>query len=316
MERTIKIQDVKNVVADAYSKFKNEQCGAEDFRVSDANPDDFAITVMLTDGTVVEAGDVDKAFAMGNIAKVPVYTTLFSQNESAKEVMEKLNGGCGCNSKGKGCPSTPKPHHLPVNRRGVRAVSIIEPTGDSDGKFDIISSMMIGLAGDSPVLDDNLYKRLTADNQAANVENRLAESEYVLYDNAQIAIDLYTRLTAMRATTRQLAEMGATIAAGGRNPETSNELFDSSVSRRVVAAIAAKGMHKMSMQWLVVSGVPAQAGFGGGVLGVVPGVLGIAAYSPKVNGKGVSPKAAHAVAYIANQLGVNAFSGEGVKFEK
>lgn len=314
MERTIKIQDVKNVVADAYSKFKNEQCGAEDSRVSDANPDDFAITVMLTDGTVVEAGDVDKAFAMGNIAKVPVYTTLFSQNESAKEVMEKLNGGCGCNSKG--CPSTPKPHHLPVNRRGVRAVSIIEPTGDSDGKFDIISSMMIGLAGDSPVLDDNLYKRLTADNQAANVENRLAESEYVLYDNAQIAIDLYTRLTAMRATTRQLAEMGATIAAGGRNPETGNELFDSSVSRRVVAAIAAKGMHKMSMQWLVVSGVPAQAGFGGGVLGVVPGVLGIAAYSPKVNGKGVSPKAAHAVAYIANQLGVNAFSGESVKFEK
>lgn len=314
MERTIKIQDVKNVVADAYSKFKNEQCGAEDSRVSDANPDDFAITVMLTDGTVVEAGDVDKAFAMGNIAKVPVYTTLFSQNESAKEVMEKLNGGCGCNSKG--CPSTPKPHHLPVNRRGVRAVSIIEPTGDSDGKFDIISSMMIGLAGDSPVLDDNLYKRLTADNQAANVENRLAESEYVLYDNAQIAIDLYTRLTAMRATTRQLAEMGATIAAGGRNPETGNELFDSSVSRRVVAAIAAKGMHKMSMQWLVVSGVPAQAGFGGGVFGVVPGVLGIAAYSPKVNGKGVSPKAAHAVAYIANQLGVNAFSGESVKFEK
>lgn len=314
MERTIKIQDVKNVVADAYSKFKNEQCGAEDSRVSDANPDDFAITVMLTDGTVVEAGDVDKAFAMGNIAKVPVYTTLFSQNESAKEVMEKLNGGCGCNSKG--CPSTPKPHHLPVNRRGVRAVSIIEPTGDSDGKFDIISSMMVGLAGDSPVLDDNLYKRLTADNQAANVENRLAESEFVLYDNAQIAIDLYTRLTAMRATTRQLAEMGATIAAGGRNPETGNELFDSSVSRRVVAAIAAKGMHKMSMQWLVVSGVPAQAGFGGGVLGVVPGVLGIAAYSPKVNGKGVSPKAAHAVAYIANQLGVNAFSGESVKFEK
>lgn len=314
MERTIKIQDVKNVVADAYSKFKNEQCGAEDSRVSDANPDDFAITVMLTDGTVVEAGDVDKTFAMGNIAKVPVYTTLFSQNESAKEVMEKLNGGCGCNSKG--CPSTPKPHHLPVNRRGVRAVSIIEPTGDSDGKFDIISSMMIGLAGDSPVLDDNLYKRLTADNQAANVENRLAESEFVLYDNAQIAIDLYTRLTAMRATTRQLAEMGATIAAGGRNPETGNELFDSSVSRRVVAAIAAKGMHKMSMQWLVVSGVPAQAGFGGGLLGVVPGVLGIAAYSPKVNGKGVSPKAAHAVAYIANQLGVNAFSGESVKFEK
>lgn len=314
MERTIKIQDVKNVVADAYSKFKNEQCGAEDFRVSDANPDDFAITVMLTDGTVVEAGDVDKAFAMGNLVKVPVYTTLFSQSESAKEVMEKLNGGCGCNSKG--CPSTPKPHHLPVNRRGVRAVSIIEPTGDSDGKFDIISSMMIGLAGDSPVLDDNLYKRLTADNQAANVENRLAESEFVLYDNAQIAIDLYTRLTAMRATTRQLAEMGATIAAGGRNPETGNELFDSSVSRRVVAAIAAKGMHKMSMQWLVVSGVPAQAGFGGGVLGVVPGVLGIAAYSPKVNGKGVSPKAAHAVAYIANRLGVNAFSGESVKFEK
>lgn len=314
MDRTIKLQDVKNVVAEAYNKFKNEQCGEVDPRVADANPDDFAISVMLTDGTLVEAGDVEKSFAIGNIAKVPVYTTLFSQNESVKNVMDKLTGGCGCNSKG--CPATPKPHHLPVNRRGVRAVSAIEPTGDSDGKFDIISSMLVGMAGSSPVLDDNLYKKLTADNLAADVENRLAESEFVLYDNAPIAIDLYTRLSAMRATTRQIAEMGATLAADGRNPENGSEQFDGAISRRVVAAIAAKGMHKMSMQWLVMSGVPAQAGFGGGVLGVVPGVLGIAAYSPKVNGKGVSPKAAHAIAYIANSLGINAFSGDSVKFEK
>lgn len=314
MERTIRLQDVRAAVDEAYNKFKDEQCGEVDPRFTDAKSDDFAISVMLADGSTVEAGNTEATFPLGNIAKVPVYATLFSQNDCVKDAVEKLTGGCGCNSKG--CPTTPKPHHLPVNRKGVRAVSAIQPTGDSDGKFSIISSMLIDMAGTSPMLDDKLYQRLSDENREADVENRLAEAEYVLYDDAPIAIDLYTRLTAMRATVRQLAEMGATIAAGGRNPETGNGPFDKAVAGRVVAAMAAKGMHKMSMPWLVMSGVPAQAGFGGGVVGVVPGVMGIAAYSPKLGGKRVSPKAAHAIAYIANKLGVSAFMEREVKFEK
>lgn len=314
MDRIIKLSDLKQVVAQAYNKFKDEQCGEVDPRLNDANADDFAITVTLTDGTVVEAGNTQATFPMGDIAKVPVLATLFSQISCPRDVMEKLSGGCSCGKTG--CPATPKPHHLPVSRKGVRAVSAIEPTGDSDGKFNIISSMLVGMAGSSPVLDDKLYQKLTEVNKEADVENRIAEAEYVLYDDAPIAIDLYTRLTAMSATTGQLAAMGATIAADGKNPENGAEVFDGSISQRVVSAMAVKGMRKMSMPWLVISGVPAQAGFGGGVMGVVPGVMGIAAYSPRVGGKGVSPKAAHAIAFIANQLGINALASAKVKIDK
>ncbi len=314
MDRIIKLSDLKQVVAQAYDKFKDEQCGDVDARFFDANTDDFAITVTLTDGTVVEAGNTKATFPMGDIAKVPVLTTLFSQMESPRDVMDKLSGGCMC---GKGsCPTTPKPHHLPVSRKGVRAVSAIQPTGDSDGKFDIISSMLVGMAGSSPVLDDKLYQKLSEANREADVENRIAEAEYLLYDEAPIAIDLYTRLTAMRATTGQLAAMGATIAADGKNPVNGSEVFDGSISQRIVSAMAVKGMRKRSLPWLVMSGVPAQSGFGGGIVGVVPGVMGIAAYSPKIGAKGVSPKAAHAIAFIANQLGINALASAKIKIEK
>ena len=57
---------------------------------------------------------------------------------------------------------------------------------------------------------------------------------------------------------------------------------------------------------------PAKSGVGGGVMGVFPGLFGIAAFAPPLDSAGNSVKAQLAIKYIMNQLNLNVFSGDNV----
>lgn len=80
MERIIKTSELVDAVNAAYKKFKGDKDGS----VSDLNPDantkKLAISIILTDGTVIEAGDTDELFALGNLSQIPVASQLLQDN--------------------------------------------------------------------------------------------------------------------------------------------------------------------------------------------------------------------------------------------
>lgn len=307
MERIIPLSQIKNAVDAAFEKFNGVSEGSVDPRVAGADASSFAIAVCLADGTIISKGDVDRKSPLGDIVKIPVSSVLLSQNP-VEELIRK-SGGCCCGCKGQ------KPQ-IPVSRHGVRAVSAIEPVGDPDSKWNILVDRMINMMGSAPELDDKLYESLQAENQKADTENKLAEAGYYLFDDAPASIQLYTRGVAMTASARQLAIMGATIAADGVNPLTEQIVYDGAISSRIVAMMAVKGPHKMSRPWLVASGLPAKSSFGGAIVGVIPGVMSIAAYSPLVNEKGVSVKGAKALIDITNSLQINVFGSAKIVVDK
>lgn len=306
MERKISIADLKTAVDEAYEKYKDLSEGTVDPRSGEADVADFGISVVLTDGTVISRGTVDTPSPLGSISKVPTAVLLMTQ--TTPEAMMERMGGCCCK---KSCGSKPK---LPVSAKGVRMVSAIQPQGDPDGKWDLISNNMIQMAGSSPVLDDKLYKSIIDACKQADAENVMAQDGWFLFDDAPIAIDQYAKLMSMCATATQLATMTATIAADGINPVTKESAFDGSISQKVTGMMAAKGPHKMAKLWLVMTGLPAVSSFGGAIAGVMPGAFGIAAYSPLVNEKGVSIRAAKALAYIMNKLQISALASARVTF--
>lgn len=308
MERVIKLSELRKAVEKAYEDNKSIKDGEVDPRLKGlVDENEFGISVALADGTMINKADSDALSPIGDILKVPVATILLSQNP-IDEIMKK-SGMCACC-----CSKADKPQ-VPVSPRGVRAVSLIQPEGDPESKWNFIENQMIGLMGSAPQLNDKLYEKMKADNKEADVVNAFAKANYYLFDDAAVAVDLYTRGSAMMASTKQLAMMGATIAADGVNPVSNEIVFDGSLSQRVVAMMAAKGPHKMSRPWLIVSGLPAKSSFGGAIMGVLPGVMSIAAYSPKLNEKGVSVKAAKAIIEIMNSLGISVFSSACLKIE-
>ena len=58
---------------------------------------------------------------------------------------------------------------------------------------------------------------------------------------------------------------------------------------------------------LTAAEMPVFSGVGGGIMGVVPGVMGVAAFAPPLDEAGNSVKAQKALAFIAGHLNLNLF---------
>lgn len=307
MDRIIALSELRQAIDEAYEQFKSLKEGAVDPRLSSADTEKFGISVTLADGTVIKKGDTDVKAPLGSIVKIPVASIMLSQN-SPQELMKK-SGQCACQCQGKKVK-------IPFSHKGIRAVSALEPVGDPDSKWNFIENRMIDLMNSAPELDVNLYEQMKKQAIEAKVEDTLTADGYYLYDNAAQSIDLYLRAESMTASADQLSMMGASIAADGVNPVSQKIVYDGSISERIVGMMAAKGPHKMTLPWNLVAGIPAKSSFGGSIVGVFPGVFSIAAYSPALNPKGVSVKAAHAIMYVMNKLQISVFQSANLKIDK
>lgn len=89
-------------------------------------------------------------------------------------------------------PSTPL-----VNSGAIAADSMVKPVGDSNSKWSAIIDNMTDLCGSEPILQDELYKSETA----TNFNNRsiawLLKNYDRIYDDPDMALDLYTRQCSM-----------------------------------------------------------------------------------------------------------------------
>lgn len=101
--------------------------------------------------------------------------------------------------------------------------------------------------------------------------------------------------------------MAATIANGGKNPVTKQQVFKPELSPKIASMMATVGFYEHTGDWLFTTGLPAKTGVGGGIMGVVPGVMGVAAFAPPLDEAGNSVKAQKALAYIAGHLNLNIF---------
>ena len=188
----------------------------------------------------------------------------------------------------------------------------MEPKGDSWGKWEAIINNFTALCGSESQVLDELYKS----ESDTNFNNRsiawLLKDYNRIYDDVPMSLDLYTRQCSVGITSEQLAICAGTIANGGLNPVTKEQVFDKDLAPKITSLISTVGFYQHTGDWLYTSGIPAKSGVGGGVLGVMPGVMGIAAFAPPLDEAGNSVKAQAAVKAIMNKLGLGVFNGDRV----
>lgn len=116
----------------------------------------------------------------------------------------------------------------------------------------------------------------------------------------------------MGVTTKQLSTMAASIAFDGRNPVTDKQVFPQHMAEKAISLITTVGFYQNTGNWIFKTGIPAKSGVGGGVLGVMPGLFGIAAFSPPLDDAGNSVRAQDAIQYIMKELDLSIFSGSHI----
>lgn len=312
MIQKIDKQTVRAAIEAAYDRCKEEQGGknADYIPYLAGVPSTlFGIAACLPDGDVVAVGDTDYVFGIESVSKVP--TAILAMNQyGAKEILDRIGAdatGLPFNSimallLEKEHPSTPL-----VNAGAISACSMIRPTGDADGKWWAIVSFVADLTGSEVEVIDELYRSETATNFNNKSIAWLLKNYARIYDDPELSLDLYTRQCSLGVTARQLAVMAATIASGGVNPLTRKEVFKPGLAPKITSMMATVGFYEHTGDWLFTTGLPAKTGVGGGIMGVVPGVMGLAAFAPPLDEAGNSVKAQRALAYIAGRLNLGVF---------
>lgn len=303
---------VREAVQQAYERCKNETGGKNaDYIPYLANvPSNlFGIAACLPDGEVIAVGDTDYKFGIESVSKVP--TAILAMNQySAQEMLDKIGAdatGLPFNSimailLENDHPSTPL-----VNAGAISACSMVKPVGDSDGKWKSIVGFIEELAGSQVEVIDELYKSETATNFNNKSIAWLLKNYSRIYDDPDMALDLYTRQCSIGVTARQLAVAAATIAFDGVNPVTKQTVFKPDLGARITSMMATVGFYEHTGDWLFNTGLPAKTGVGGGIMGVVPGVMGVAAFAPPLDDAGNSVKAQAALSNIVERLKLNIF---------
>ena len=310
MDKKISISQLKEVAQEAYEQVKGNTGGKNaDYIPYLANIDKnlFGISICLMNGQTINIGDTDYRFGIESVSKVHTAILILRQY-GAQKVLDMIGAdatGLPFNSiiailLENDHPSTPL-----VNAGAISACSMVEPVGNSDKKWEAIVQNITDLCGSAPQLIDELYKSETA----TNFNNRsiawLLKNYNRIYDNPDMALDLYTRQCSLGIT-------AGTIANSGVNPVTKKEVFEASLAPKITSMISTVGFYEHSGDWMYTAGIPAKSGVGGGVMSVLPGVFGAAAFAPPLDEAGNSVKSQLAIKYIMNKLGLGVFNGDRV----
>uniref|UniRef100_A0A8B9K2P3 glutaminase n=1 Tax=Astyanax mexicanus TaxID=7994 RepID=A0A8B9K2P3_ASTMX len=155
--------------------------------------------------------------------------------------------------------------------------------------------------------------------QVVNFLNKMAGNEYVGFSNATFQseresgdrnfaigyylkekkcfpegtdmtsiLDFYFQLCSIEVTCESASVMAATLANGGFCPITGERVLSPESVRNTLSLMHSCGMYDFSGQFAFHVGLPAKSGVAGGILLVVPNVMGIMCWSPPLDKLGNS----------------------------
>jgi glutaminase len=198
----------------------------------------------------------------------------------------------------------------PMVNSGAIATTSLAPGATGEAKWQFIHAGLSRFAGHELTLNEEVYASAAASNQRNQAMARLLDSYGRLYFDPLATVDLYTRQCSLDVTARDLAVMAATLADGGVNPITGEQVIDTALCPLVLAVMATAGLYETSGDWLYDIGLPGKSGVGGGIITVAPGKGGLGTFAPPLDEAGNSIKGQLATRFLSKELGLNLFASK------
>jgi glutaminase len=303
---------VQELVDEAHARFRTEQAGAVSTvypALAAASPEQFGVAVAGVTGSLYTAGDAGTEFTIMSVAKPFVFALVCAAlgTDIACDRVGLNATGLPFNSLA-AVEARPGGRTNPMVNAGALAAAGLVPGASSEERWCFLVDGLGRFAGRSLVLDEELYRCAAASNHRNRALAQLLHAVGALPADPDETVDLYTRQSCVAVTAVDLARMGATLADGGVQPATGEQLVDRSVCRAVLSAMTTAGLYETSGDWLYAVGLPGKSGIGGGMVTVSPGKGALGTFSPPLDAAGNSVRGQRVAAFLSRSLGLDIFA--------
>ncbi|EKT77567.1 glutaminase [Rhodococcus opacus M213] len=265
-------------------------------------PDSFGICIATVDGFVYEVGDTRLPFTIQSISKPFTYALALADRGSGA-VAEKIDvepSGEPFNEISLD-PRTERPRNPMINAGAITAASLVAGP-DLDTRFERIRTAYSRYAGRDLTFNRSVYESESRTGHRNRAIGHMLRSFDIITADPDEAVDLYFRQCSVDVTCRDLSVMAATMANNGVNPVTRETVLDPDLVERVLSVMSTCGMYDAAGKWVYEVGLPAKSGVGGGIIAVLPGQIGIAVYSPRLDEHGNSVRGVEACRALSAEL--------------
>jgi glutaminase len=307
-------EQVRRSLQDAYQRFRTETAGERSQvypALAGVPAQLFGICAAGARGGLFGVGDADVGFTIMSVAK-PFVFAMVCATIGPEQIRRRL----GVNATGLPFNSlaaverSPGGRTNPMVNPGAIATASLAPGASAEAKWVFLQDGLSRFAGRALPLDEDVYASASATNHRNRALADLLQTYRLLGCDPVEAVDLYTRQSCLRVTATDLAVMGATLANGGVNPRTNDQVVQASVCHYTLAVMATAGLYEASGEWLYEVGVPGKSGIGGGIVVVSPGKGALATFAPPLDGFGNSVKGQLAAQFLSHRLGLTLFASE------
>ncbi len=257
-----------------------------------------AIALTTVDDAHHGAGDLAHRFAIQSMSKPFAYAVALERRgwEAVHEKVDVEPSGEAFNEISLD-PRTGRPHNPMINAGAIAISGLI-------GSFEEFARFASRLAGRELQMDTATFESERSD---AHRNLALAHllAAYEIIDDPVEAVDHYLRQCALLVDVRDLATMAAVLANGGVHPDSGERLMAERTAIQVLSVMTTCGMYDDAGDWLASVGIPAKSGVSGGIIGVLPGQVGMAVFSPGLNDHGTSVVGIEMMRRISQDMGMH-----------
>lgn len=280
--------------------------------IASADPDLLAVALTTVEGRTYSAGDDEAEFSIQSISKPFAYAAALA-DRGAETVLTKV----GVEPSGEAFnelsleEGTKRPKNPMINV-GALVVHhlLVGPEASMQQKIDRAVDFFSALAGRRLSVDQEVYETEIRGAERNLAIAHMLRSYGVVEEDAHDVVAGYTAQCAVRVTVRDLSVMGSVLANAGVHPVSGERVIDPSAARQTLSVMAAAGMYDASGGWLMEVGIPAKSGISGGMLGALPGQVGIGALSPRLDEKGNSVRGIQLCRRLSADMGLHLMEAE------
>lgn len=268
--------------------------------------DNFAFSLVTTNGDAFNFGDENIVFSIQSISKIIDLIIALTDN-NPQDVYEKVGSEPTKYEFNSLVPIGDRAANPFINAGAITTTSMIFGR-DNEERFERILNFYQTISDfkESKLMEDVFDSEMKTTDRNKAIAYYL-KSKNIFTANPDEVLELYIKSCSISSNIEGLATMGAVLANKGYAVKNRDMLVPESIVQIVVSQMASCGMYENSGDYLMNVGIPSKSGVSGCIVGVVPGVCGLAVYSPRLDKTGNSVRGKELFKIISQDLGLNIF---------